>query len=43
MNDLLFSEILELFEKANIDEKVLLEITGYKLPSLKEAMEKEYD
>lgn len=35
--------LLELFEKANIDEKVLLEITGYKLPSLKEAMEKEYD
>lgn len=35
--------LLEMFKRANISEQMLIEITGYKRYSLKEAMEKEYD
>lgn len=35
--------LLEMFKRANISEQMLIEITGCKRYSLKEAMEKEYD
>jgi len=35
--------LFEMLNKVNINEQILMEITGYKTLSLKEAMEKEYD
>jgi len=35
--------LLEMFNRANINEQMLIEILGYENYSLKEAMEKEYD